>query len=183
MRRQSGFTMVEVLVVILIVAVTAAIAVPSYLSWLPDIRLRGAVRDLKSDLGLAKQRAVRENGHAAVIFDIPNNRYTVFVDNGANPGGGGAVDDWAPNGDEPVLKIVPMPTDVTMYAESFPGTGAPVGSPGVRFDGRGLPNVTGDAFVRVRNTKNNYMGISMSLVGLIDIQRSTDGGGTWQNAE
>ena len=183
MRRQSGFTMTELVIVIAIIAVAAAVAIPSYLSWLPDIRLRSAVRDLRSDLGVAKQRAVQENGQVVVLFNTGTNQYTLFVDNGANPGAGGTPDNWNRDGDEVVLKTVPMPDDVTMYDVSFPGTGAPMGTEGVRFDGRALPNVTGNAFVRMRNTKNNFMAIDMSIVGLITIQRSTDGGGTWQNAE
>ena len=177
MRRQSGFTMLELIVVIAIIAIAAAVAIPSYLSWLPDIRLRSAVRSLKSDLGLAKQRAVRENGRVTVLFDIPNNQYTVFVDNGENPGAGGIADDWIPNGDEDVMKTVSIPVDVTMYAASFD-----LGLPRVRFDGRGLPNNAGGT-VRMNNTKNNYRGITMSLVGLITIERSTDAGGSWQDVE
>jgi len=177
MRRQAGFTMTELVIVIAIMAIAAAVAIPSYLSWLPDIRLRSAVRDLKSDLGLAKQRAVRENGQVAVVFDTGNNQYTLFVDDGANPGGGGIADDWIRNGDEVLMKTVSMPGDVNMYSAVFFG-----GLPRVSFDGRGLPNNAGGT-VRMRNTKNNFMGIDMSLVGLIAIERSTDGGGTWQNAE
>jgi len=177
MRRQSGFTMTELVIAIAVMAVAAAVAIPSYLSWLPDIRLKGAARDLKSDLGLAKQRAVQENGQVAVVFDTVNNQYTLFIDNGANPGGGGVADDWVRNGDEALMKSVSMPDEVDMYSASFSG-----GLPRVSFDGRGLPNGAGGT-VRMKNSKNNFMGIDMSLVGLITIQRSTDGGGTWQNAE
>ena len=98
MPRQAGFTLAELIVVIAVIVAAAAVAVPAYLGWLPDIRLKSMVRHLKSDLALARQRAIRENGQVAVIFDIPNNRYTIFVDNGA---GDGEANDWERHADEP----------------------------------------------------------------------------------
>jgi len=173
--KHSGFTLFEVIIVVAVIGVTAAISIPAYLNWVPDIRLKSAVRNLKSDLGLAKQRAIRENGRVAVVFEPASNRYTLFVDNGAGAAGGGVANNWIPDGLEPVLKTVVIPQKVTMYSASFAS-----GDPRVRFDGRGLPNGSGGQ-VRMRNTKGKYWGIDMSLVGLMQVQVSTDGGATWAN--
>ena len=180
MSKNAGFTMIEVIIVIAVIGVATVVAVPAYLSMLPDIRLNGAVRDLKSDLNLAKQRAIRENGQMAVKFDAVNNQYTIFLDNGV---GGGIAGDFNRNGTESVLKTVGMPEGVTMSAVSFATVGTTPSLPGFSFDGRGLPSIAGDEAVRMTNTKNKFRGILMTLVGVMTIQISTDGGGSWQNVE
>ena len=77
MDRQSGLTLVEMMMVIAVLAVLTAVAVPNYLSWLPDIRLKDAAGDIRSDIQLARQKAIRENGSIALLFDIEGNRYTI----------------------------------------------------------------------------------------------------------
>lgn len=178
MRKETGFTLIEVIIVVAIIAVAAAIGVPSYLSWIPDIRLKSAVANLKSDINLAKQRAIRENGDVSLVFDTVNNQYTIYV-------GGGVFtsDAWTTDGNEEIMTTVAIPEGVTMYGVTVPVTAPLVSNTGIRFDGRGMPNVTGDAMIRMNNTKNNYRGLTMTLVGSITIERSTDNGGTWQNVD
>jgi len=174
MQRYAGFTLAELIVVIAVLALAAAVAIPGYLGWLPDIRLSSMIRNLKSDLALARQRAIRENGQVAVVFDIPNNRYTIFVDNGA---GDGNANDWERHADEAEIKTITLPEDVTMYAAAFAG-----GSPRIRFDGRGLPNGLG-GHVYLRNAKRNFRGLVMTMVGRIRTKISLDGGESWDDAE
>jgi len=64
----SGFTMIEVLIVIVILAILMSIAIPGFSRWLPNYRLKGAARELYSNLQLAKSGAIRDRADWAVEF-------------------------------------------------------------------------------------------------------------------
>lgn len=59
--RQRGFTLLEVIIVVVIIGIMAAIAVPNFLSWLPNMRLKAASRDLYGHMMRAKVEAVKSN--------------------------------------------------------------------------------------------------------------------------
>lgn len=159
--------MIELIVVILVLGILAAIAIPGFARWGPNMRLKSAVRNLNSDFVLAKLRAIRENANVALIFNTGNNTYTVFVDNGA---GGGVAEDWTQNGSEVLIKTITMASDVIMYEAGFSGGVSRCG-----FNSRGLPinNITGHVYMK--NTNDNYRGITLSVVGLVQIRKSSDG--------
>jgi prepilin-type N-terminal cleavage/methylation domain-containing protein len=73
MHKNSGFTIIELFIVLLIMAVISAIAMPNFLSWIPGKRLMSAADDLYSNLQYAKMQAIKNNNSWAVTF---------------NPGGG-----------------------------------------------------------------------------------------------
>lgn len=176
MRSDPGFTLFEMIVALAVLAVMAAVAVPNYLSWLPDIRLRDAAGDIRSDIQLARQKAIRENGSVALLFDLDRNRYTIFVDNGAGAGATQAQN-WVRDGDEELVKTITLPDSVVLYAAAFAG-----GRPRLRFDGRGLPNGLGGS-VRLRNPKNRCRALIISMLGRIREQISTDNGMTWERID
>lgn len=97
----DGFTILEVMIVITILAITMAIAIPGFIGWLPDNRLKGAARDLYSNMQLAKMGAIKANADWAIVFNDPNhaqNSYTIYSDDGGD-------DDWT-DGDEVEEKTV-----------------------------------------------------------------------------
>jgi len=74
----AGFTLSEILVVIAIIAVTAAIAVPFYRTVTLNLDLSAAGRDLASDLRLAQQLSVTTQLDHRVVFAIAGNSYRIM---------------------------------------------------------------------------------------------------------
>lgn len=72
----SGFTVMELCVVIGMAMLLMGIAVPSFLSWLPTFRLSAAARQVATDLQVARMRAVAQNTPNTVTFTPSNGTYT-----------------------------------------------------------------------------------------------------------
>ncbi|MBW2129982.1 MAG: prepilin-type N-terminal cleavage/methylation domain-containing protein, partial [Deltaproteobacteria bacterium] len=60
-KKQEGFTLLELIMTMVILAILATIAIPTFSVWLPEYRLKKAARDLYSNIQLAKMQAVRTN--------------------------------------------------------------------------------------------------------------------------
>jgi type IV fimbrial biogenesis protein FimT len=165
MKRESGFTLAQVLIVISIIATLSAAAVPGLVSWLPSYRLSSAARDVLSALDLARLTAVRENAGVAVIFTAANGSYLLFVDNGE---GGGVANDLTPNGSERTVRAGHMPSSVAISSAVF-GASAKVG-----FNGIGLPfrlgGSPGGGSVVLTNSKGKALTIVLNIGGNARIQ-------------
>jgi prepilin-type N-terminal cleavage/methylation domain-containing protein len=74
---QKGFSLVELLVTIGIIAVVAAIAIPQLQSYATNSRLKSAARDVMGDIFLCKERAISENRQYRITFNIGGNTYTI----------------------------------------------------------------------------------------------------------
>ena len=92
MRKDNGFTLVEMMVVIAIMAIVSAIAVPNFYSYAAGMKLRSASRDLYSTLQSTRMKAVRQNTRWAVQFDAPTLTNYQVIDCG--------IDNICGNGDD-----------------------------------------------------------------------------------
>ena len=165
MKRDSGFTLAELMVVISIIAIMSAVAIPSLVSWLPNYRLSGAARDVLSAIELARLTAVRENASVGVSFTPGSAAYQLWVDNGE---GGGAANDCSQNGTERILRNGQMPYSIAMSSAVFGAASS------FRFNGMGLPLQTdgspGGGSVVLTNSKGKTRTITLSSGGNARIQ-------------
>ena len=124
--KQSGFTLTELIVIIAIVAIFAAIAIPNYLAWLPKSRLNGAARQVMGDLMAARMKAVSQNNEFKIFFLANGHDYMILDDddNDGTADGG----EWTETKD-----IQNQYHDVTFSATNNPifhprGTASPLGT-------------------------------------------------------
>jgi type IV fimbrial biogenesis protein FimT len=68
--KNAGFTVWEVVVVVGIIAILSAVAVPNLVGWRDRARIKGVFENLRGDLQWAKTRAVRDHNWVAVVFDV-----------------------------------------------------------------------------------------------------------------
>lgn len=77
----SGFTLIEMITVVIIVGVIAAIAAPNFLGLLNRNRVNEAVRQIEGALKEAQKQAIRNGTSCSITIDPANNLIT-------NPSGG-----------------------------------------------------------------------------------------------
>lgn len=75
--RQSGFSLVELLISVTIMGILLAYAVPTYQSWTQNSQIRTAAESVQNGLQLARAEAARRNGN--VSFTLTGNDWSVDV--------------------------------------------------------------------------------------------------------
>jgi len=161
----SGFSLVELMVVIGVIALMAAIATPSLMAWLPNVRFRDASRGMLVDVQLAKMTAIQRNANVVTTFQANGSGYTIFVDNGG--GVAANINNNTQDAGEQIIRTITMPNNVVLSLNSPAGPFAPV--PVLVFRPTGLP--AGAAAVNVYNNQSNHNAVlTVSVAGSIRSQ-------------
>jgi prepilin-type N-terminal cleavage/methylation domain-containing protein len=83
-RVEAGFTLVEFLVAIVVVAILVAVALPDLFASLRGLRLSDGARQLASDLQLARMKAISQHTKYRLSFgSYPAATYSIEKHNGA----------------------------------------------------------------------------------------------------
>ena len=170
----DGFSLVEIVTVVVIIGFMAAIALPAYFSWVPNMRLKADTRELHTAFMKAKAEAAKRNRMVAVTFDQPvggtPSAYVVYEDlNG----------DFQLNAGETVITNVQQWSDhVSLSAETFTNNGA--GDPSMAFRPNTIPEDTAGSppgcstpapgcTVSLTSSKGRTLSIAVSPAGSVTI--------------
>jgi len=152
MGRRNGFTLTEMMIVIAIMAVLSAIAIPQWNRYQQNADLKTAARAIAAEIADMKSRATTEQLAYTMTFNTAGNNYQIARQQ--NPGSitfdniGSAID----------ISSSGSGRAVDMTGASFFGTP----SNRLRFDARGTTN---NGNVSLRNARNSTAVITVNITG------------------
>jgi type II secretion system protein H len=129
--RRGGFTLIELAMVLAIVALISAMAIPRFGGSLVRARADQAARRVAADLELAQRFAVRRGASYAVVFDATADVYRM-------PG----MNDPDHPASRYRIDLTVVPYEVDLVSADFGG------NPHVIFDGYGVPASAGQVVLR-----------------------------------
>jgi type II secretion system protein H len=162
---QSGFTLVEVSVVVAILGIIAALAIPSMRGTLPKIRLGNSATTLANEISLSRVRAISKSCRFRIVFTVATapavDSYTLQTEK---------TGVWANVG-----TTLLTGTDLVSVA-NFRNPNEVIadtnGTMSIFFDNQGVVTLTTpDGQFRKR--------ILVTPAGRVTLERSSDGGATW----
>ena len=123
LKDSAGFTLIELMIVVAIAGILAAIALPSYVNYVIETRIAGVTHDLAVDLQLAREEAVMSGERVSVCPSTDKvscnsgggweQGWIVFTDGGTE----GTVD-----GTDVILRQgIPVPNHITVRFKDNPG--------------------------------------------------------------
>jgi type IV fimbrial biogenesis protein FimT len=157
MNKSHGFTLIEAVVVIAIIAILTALAAPSFKNLIQSNAISGSVNSFLSDMRFARSEAIRRGG--SVVICRSTSPETSPACNGTN----NAANDWRTgwiifddlnkdgnlDSGEPVLRVQGPITNVdsivanSEYQFKFNATGRlPGGATGIKFGGSNFPTTS-----------------------------------------
>jgi prepilin-type N-terminal cleavage/methylation domain-containing protein len=151
MKKTSGFTLMELMVVIAITAILAAIAIPNLISWRSNYQLRGSAREVQSAINGARLAAIKENALVTVTFDAGARTIQTSVTNRSDSN---AVPRTTTTRLRPTVQIA----SINFTSNPF------------RFNSRGLPITNANTNfasgrVRLSNAGGNSLDVIMASTG------------------
>jgi prepilin-type N-terminal cleavage/methylation domain-containing protein len=144
LRGRRGFTIAEMMIVVLIMGIAAAIAAPRVQGMIRASSLTGALNQVAADLQLARVRAIRAGRPVALVVAGGGTTYTVVED---------------PSGTQTQVKSV-------RFTRDYPGIVLSPSPTTIGFDSRGMLQSSSD-----RTLTGTYRGVRTSTLKVSGIGR------------
>jgi prepilin-type N-terminal cleavage/methylation domain-containing protein len=157
LKNTRGFTLIEVMTVLAIMAIFMAITIPSYITWKPKHMLNRAVNEYHSMLQAARLKAIKDRGTCTVSFTADS--YTVACPN-SNYSRTVSIDEY--NG-------------IVEFVRYDGAPGVPASS--LTFNSRGTSN---SGYLHLTNTqRRQFYRVGPLISGVI--KKDVRIGGNWEN--
>ncbi len=149
-QKPAGFTLIELMVTVVVVAVMAALAAPSMVQFIYSARLNSAASQFQADLQIARREAIRRNAHVLIC---PGSDATVACGTGSDWSSGWLVcydnsvplntcDSTATTDPNPIRKHGAVDSTVTVKATSACNGSASALSSPIWFNSNGTQGAT-----------------------------------------
>ncbi|UCF05581.1 MAG: GspH/FimT family pseudopilin [bacterium] len=136
-RRNTGFTLVELMIVIAIIGLIAVVSIPGYTRFRQSWKLNGETQQFASALRTARGTAVMKNIDVVFTFDIDHDTYSYFEDTNRN----GSLDN-----NEYMSSTYELSPGIEIAAHTFSSAILTFGSKG---------NTRQSGSITIRNSYNN----------------------------
>lgn len=105
LKTATGFTLVEIMIVVVIIGIIALLAAPAMINFGPNMRIKGAARDLHSSIQKMKSEGVKRNSNIVMLVNpvvcgglpgavpSPGGSYQMFIDDD-NSGAHNGSEEW-----------------------------------------------------------------------------------------
>ena len=140
---QHGFTLIELMIVVAIIGIASALAIPNYVEWKARYDLRESVNEVASNLNLARVSAMNRNRQATVTIQVL---------------GSGLIGVDAIAGGTPIFGTQTLNASVT---------GLPSGPTNVVFSSMGLSTATTNQLIPIVNTRGLVYSVSVMPSGKV----------------
>jgi type II secretory pathway pseudopilin PulG len=145
LRKNAGFSLTELMVIIGIIGIMAGIAMPNLIGWLPKYRMGSAAREILGTLEFARLTAVKRNVATLVTLDYANDLVRVTV---------GAT----------TVRTIRMPAGIDLKEPASPSLGA-----SFNFNGQGMADKSGEVLIS-DGGRHPDKRVTLSTGGSIKIQ-------------
>jgi len=155
--RNLGFTTIELLVTVGIMATVAAISVPIFKNFSPSYNSKQAARNIVSQMQLARVHAIRNRVTTVVVFYPKNftvadkaNSFLIFEDDNRDDFDDITDDNWIRDvGEKLLVPRTYMPAKVSLASAIFTsnGSGEPTQTSSYGFDSQGVAARNGAVYV------------------------------------
>lgn len=116
----NGFTLIEVMIVLALIAILSSIAMPSLRGFATSTRLKSTAHAIRDMLNFARDMAITERAAHLVVFDLAANRYWLATSETFNPADPSTPLTASSLSSQPAAQQAPLAQETTALQQTSP---------------------------------------------------------------